>query len=104
MRSRSCLLSHRFSSLCFPIFLRFAYFAEERKLVYVLAVPKNQRIGLSHRADEVVASWPVERWQRLSAGEGRKAAALLRLGLAGAFLSLDRARVEAVVTGSTKFV
>jgi hypothetical protein len=31
---------------------------------------KNQRIGLSHRADEVVASWPVEAWQRLSAGEG----------------------------------
>lgn len=43
---------------------------EERLQPYVLAVPKNQRIGLSHRADEVVASWPAERWQRLSAGEG----------------------------------
>src|SRR6266487_755382 len=43
---------------------------EERLQPYVLAVPKNQRIGLSRRADEVVASWPVEAWQRLSAGEG----------------------------------
>ena len=43
---------------------------EERLQPYVLAVPKNQRIGLTHRADEVVASWPAEAWQRLSAGEG----------------------------------
>jgi len=43
---------------------------EERLQPYVLAVPKNQRIGLTHRADEVVASWPAEQWQRLSAGEG----------------------------------
>jgi SRSO17 transposase len=43
---------------------------EERLQPYVLAVPKNQRIGLTHRADEVVASWPAEKWQRLSAGEG----------------------------------
>jgi SRSO17 transposase len=43
---------------------------EERLQPYVLAVPKNQRIGLASRADEVVASWPAERWQRVSAGEG----------------------------------
>jgi SRSO17 transposase len=43
---------------------------EERLQPYVLAVPKNQRIGLTHRADEVVASWPADRWERLSAGEG----------------------------------
>ncbi len=43
---------------------------EERLQPYVLAVPQNQRIGLTHRADEVVASWPVEAWQQLSAGEG----------------------------------
>jgi SRSO17 transposase len=43
---------------------------EERLQPYVLAVPMNQRIGLTHRADEVVASWPAEKWQRLSAGEG----------------------------------
>jgi SRSO17 transposase len=43
---------------------------EERLQPYVLAVPKNQRIGLTHRADAVVASWEASRWQRLSAGEG----------------------------------
>jgi SRSO17 transposase len=43
---------------------------EERLQPYVLAVPKNQRIGLTHRADEVVASWPAEQWKRLPAGEG----------------------------------
>jgi SRSO17 transposase len=43
---------------------------EERLQPYVLAVPMNQRIGLTHRADEVVASWEASRWLRLSAGEG----------------------------------
>jgi len=43
---------------------------EERLQPYVLAIPKNQHIGLTHRADEVVASWPEQSWQRLSAGEG----------------------------------
>src|SRR5258708_3794020 len=43
---------------------------EDRLPPYVLAVPNNQRIGLSHRADEVVARWPAQRWQRLSAREG----------------------------------
>jgi len=43
---------------------------EERLQPYVLAVPKNQRSGLTHRADEVVASWEAARWQRFSAGEG----------------------------------
>jgi SRSO17 transposase len=43
---------------------------EERLQPYVLAVPMNQRIGLAHRADDFVASWPTEQWQRLSAGEG----------------------------------
>jgi SRSO17 transposase len=43
---------------------------EERLQPYVLAVPKNQRIGLTHRADSVVASWSADQWQRLSAGEG----------------------------------
>src|SRR6516225_4011309 len=43
---------------------------EERLQPYVLAVPKNQRIGLTHRADSVVTSWHADRWQRLSAGEG----------------------------------
>lgn len=43
---------------------------EERLQPYVLAVPKNQRIGLTQRADAVVASWSADQWQRLSAGEG----------------------------------
>src|SRR5450631_1719022 len=34
MLSSPCLISHRFSSLCFQIFLNLAYFAGERKLVY----------------------------------------------------------------------
>src|SRR5450631_949331 len=33
MLSSPCLISHRFSSLCFQIFLNLAYFAGERKLV-----------------------------------------------------------------------
>ena len=45
-------------------------FLEERLQPYVLAVPANQRIGLSHRADEVIAAQPSDQWQRLSAGEG----------------------------------
>jgi SRSO17 transposase len=43
---------------------------EERQQPYVLAVPKNQRSGLTERADAVVARWHAERWQCLSAGEG----------------------------------
>src|SRR5215470_81787 len=43
---------------------------EERQQPYVLAVPKNQRIGVTHRAEEVVAGWPADRWQGLPAGEG----------------------------------
>jgi SRSO17 transposase len=36
----------------------------------VLAVPSTQRVGLTAKAAQVVASWPAEAWQRLSAGEG----------------------------------
>jgi SRSO17 transposase len=43
---------------------------EERLQPYVLAVPMNQRVGLTQRADAVVESWPAHKWQRLSAGEG----------------------------------
>jgi SRSO17 transposase len=43
---------------------------EARLQPYGLAVPKNQRIGRTHRADEVVASWQASRWQRVAAGEG----------------------------------
>jgi SRSO17 transposase len=43
---------------------------EEREQSFVLAVPSTQRVGLSAKAEHVVAAWPAEAWQRLSAGEG----------------------------------
>jgi SRSO17 transposase len=43
---------------------------EEHAQPYVLEVKSDQRIGLSARADAVVASFPPTAWQRLSAGEG----------------------------------
>jgi SRSO17 transposase len=43
---------------------------EERLQPYVVAVPKTQRIGLSQRAEQVVARWSSKAWQRLSAGDG----------------------------------
>ncbi len=43
---------------------------EERLQPYVLAIPKNQRIGITTRADAAVSRWAPEAWQRLSAGEG----------------------------------
>jgi SRSO17 transposase len=46
------------------------HYLEEREQPFVLAVPSTQRIGLSAKAAQVVASWPQEAWQRLSAGEG----------------------------------
>jgi SRSO17 transposase len=49
---------------------KFRRFLEEREQPFVLAVPSAQRIGLTARADAVVASWPPEAWHRLSAGEG----------------------------------
>ena len=36
---------------------------EERLQPYVLAIPKNQRIGLTHRAEEVVIRWSEFAWQ-----------------------------------------
>jgi SRSO17 transposase len=43
---------------------------EEREQPFVLAVQSTQRVGLSAKAAPVVAAWPAEAWQRLSAGEG----------------------------------
>jgi SRSO17 transposase len=47
---------------------------EERQQPYVLAVPRNQRVGLTASAEQVVARWQTTAWQRLSAGEGRQGA------------------------------
>jgi SRSO17 transposase len=46
------------------------HYLEERAQPFVLAVPSTQRVGLSAKAEQVVASWPEDAWQRLSAGEG----------------------------------
>jgi SRSO17 transposase len=46
------------------------HFLEEREQPFVLAVPSTQRIGLTEKAAQVVAAWPTEAWERLSAGEG----------------------------------
>lgn len=46
------------------------HYLEEREQPFVLAVPSTQRVGLSAKAEFVVAAWPDAAWQRLSAGEG----------------------------------
>jgi SRSO17 transposase len=46
------------------------HYLEDRAQPFVLAVPSTQRVGLSATAEQVVASWPDEAWQRFSAGEG----------------------------------
>jgi SRSO17 transposase len=43
---------------------------EERQQPYVLAVPSNQRVGLTASAEQVAARWQTTEWHRLSAGEG----------------------------------
>jgi hypothetical protein len=55
----------------------------ERLQSYVLAIPKNQCIGLTQRADAVVASWPAEWWRCLSVGEGSQGGAPLAAQLDG---------------------
>jgi len=46
------------------------HYLEEREQPFVLAVQSTQRVGLSAKAKQMVASWPTAAWQRLSAGEG----------------------------------
>ena len=46
------------------------HYLEEQEQSFVLAVQSTQRVGLSAKAAQVVASWPAQAWQRLSAGEG----------------------------------
>ncbi len=46
------------------------HYLEEREQPFVLAVQSTQRVGLSAKAEQVVASWPAGAWSRLSAGEG----------------------------------
>lgn len=46
------------------------HYLEERQQPFVLAVSSTQRVGLSAKAEQVVAAWPPDAWQRLSAGDG----------------------------------
>jgi len=48
------------------------HFLEEWEYPSVLAVPSTQRAGLTAKAAQVVASWPEEAWERLSAGRAVK--------------------------------
>src|SRR6266487_4230706 len=71
MRSRSCLISHRFSSLCFPIFLSLACFAEERKLVSGHDDGREDR--LSQRKTESRVGRTESDARRTASDEGRAA-------------------------------
>jgi SRSO17 transposase len=46
------------------------HYLEERAQPCVLAVQSTQRVGLTAKAEQVVAAWPTAAWQRLSAGQG----------------------------------
>jgi hypothetical protein len=48
------------------------HYLEEREQPFVLVVQSTQRVGLSAKAEHLVASWPAAVWQRLSAGESRQ--------------------------------
>uniref|UniRef100_UPI0038B24312 IS701 family transposase n=1 Tax=Nonomuraea antri TaxID=2730852 RepID=UPI0038B24312 len=62
---------------------KFRRFLEERRVNYVVAVPKNQIVaGASGRADTQVAAAPAEAWQRRSCGEGSKGLRLYDWALA----------------------
>lgn len=54
---------------------KFRTFCDQRRIGYVVAVARNQTIGLGSgtaRPDTLAAQAPAEAWKRLSAGEGAK--------------------------------
>jgi SRSO17 transposase len=54
---------------------KFRTFCDQRRIGYVVAVPRNQTIGTglgTARADTLTTQAPLEAWKRLSAGEGAK--------------------------------
>jgi SRSO17 transposase len=65
---------------------KFRRFLEQRRVNYVVAVPKSQSvamgIGGDTRADTLVAGAPDEAWKRLSCGEGAKGPRLYDWALA----------------------
>jgi SRSO17 transposase len=64
---------------------KFRAFLDRRRVGYVVAVPRNQTVGLglgTARADTLVAQAPAEAWKRLSAGHGAKGPRLYDWALA----------------------
>ena len=68
---------------------KFPRYLEQRRIGYVVAVPKNQSLGTdigygntNLRADEVTAEAPEQAWKRLSAGDGAKEPRLYDLAMA----------------------
>ncbi|MCF6472956.1 IS701 family transposase [Nonomuraea sp. MG754425] len=65
---------------------KFRHFLEQRRLNYVVAVPKNQTVGAGlggdTRADTLAAQAPPEAWKRLSCGNGAKGPRLYDWALA----------------------
>jgi SRSO17 transposase len=65
---------------------KFRHFLEQRRLGYVVAVPKSQVVGAGlsgdTRADTLAAQAPEQAWKRLSCGEGSKGPRLYDWALA----------------------
>jgi SRSO17 transposase len=65
---------------------KFRHFLEQRRLNYVVAVPKSQTVGAGlggdTRADTLAAQAPEQAWKRLSCGDGSKGPRLYDWALA----------------------
>jgi SRSO17 transposase len=68
---------------------KFRIFCEQRRLGYVVAVPRSQSVGsgtgygnTGSRADALAAAAPAQAWKRLSAGDGAKGPRLYDWALA----------------------
>jgi SRSO17 transposase len=65
---------------------KFRMFCDRRRVGYVVAVPRNQQIGLgvgTTRIDTLAGQAPDEAWKRLSAGAGSKGPRLYDWAMAG---------------------
>jgi SRSO17 transposase len=65
---------------------KFRTFCDQRRVGYVVAVPRSQQVGLglgTARADSLAGQAPPEAWKRLSAGAGSKGPRLYDWALAG---------------------
>jgi SRSO17 transposase len=65
---------------------KFRTFCDQRRIGYVVAVPRNQQVGLgigTARVDTLAGQAPDEAWKRLSAGAGAKGPRLYDWAMAG---------------------